>query len=434
MDDTIPLEDSPNSVPKTINFIFKHVHSSSNSIKSTQPVDNCEMNEELNFSYKQSYEAIDTDVDRRGISREGRIFIKKYSRKELVATIRPNLRSHYEDLFLNQKNSNRLINYYFTEKCALQHSDANEYDFSIKSVLLRLKSGYKVIKYNYSLNQTSLVFIKIEDSMLFMKGLSKCNTRLPFDCIYGVVIGCETMTFKLFKPKIDKIHKILTAIHKSYNCFSIITDMRSYDLATSSDLARQDICIGVSWLSFHYGQIHTCIPYSKSKFYVDTLTLMIVSLKLHEFAKERYMSIVELFLLAICKTLREMKKKYEKVLEILEKRYTNEGKISRFIMRSIVSSVREQHSKSTLKANVRVSLLANKPLAYNEKKLPDCSEIVRKKRTVQLYKQTYIPFFVPITMSAYEKPRLIKEAEKSVQFSRSGTLKLTSTIKHININ
>ena len=431
MDDTIPLEDSPNSVSKTINLIFKHRHGSSNSIKSTQPVDIAELKENLNSLNKQSDEAIDTAAYQRSIFRKERILPKHPPHKERVLTIKTNPRAKYEDLFLNQKNSNRLVDHYFTEKCVLQRSDAKKYDFSIKSVLLRLKSGYKLTKYSYSETQTSSIFLKIENSQLFMKSRSKCKTCLPFDCIYGVVTGCETMTFKLFKPKIDKI---TAAIHKSYDCFSIITDLKSYDLATLSDLARQDICIGVSWLSYNYGKIHACIPYSKSKYYAGTLTLTIASLKLHEFAKERYMSIVELFLLAICKTLKEMGKRYKKVLEVLEKRYSHEGKIYRFIMKSIVLPAREYNGKSVIKTNVRVSLLANKPLAYNEKKLPDCSEIAREKKIPQYYKQIYIPFFVPSTMSAYEKPQLVSDLEKSEQFSRGSTLKLTSTIQNININ
>lgn len=138
------------------------------------------------------------------------------------------------------------------------------------------------------------------------------------------------------------------------------------------------------------------------------------------------MSVVELFLLAICKTLKDMNKSYRKITKLLKKRFNAEGKISRFVVRSLISAIRQFQNKELLKNRVRVSLLINKPLTLNEKRLPDCSEIVRSKKVQNFLKQTYIPFFVPVNMEVFEKPVIPENYSRSKRFSRKSTLRVSS--------
>lgn len=245
MDDTIPLEDPPNAAPKTQKIKFHH--ESSVSIKSTQPI---EANESLE-SYKHS------DISHFAPEIENSGQENRYNTNEI------NTQLIYENLFLNCKKPKQLLKKFFSEKNFLQKSDSKGLDFSIKSVLFRLKAGYKIYKYNYSLGKRKVVMLTVENSSLILKSGSRCSTKLPFDCIYGVVLGCETMTFKIFKPKVDKLNSL---IHKENDCFSILTDLRSYDFACVSDIARQDICIGTSWLAFHYSHVQACVPYTKCKY------------------------------------------------------------------------------------------------------------------------------------------------------------------------
>ena len=122
---------------------------------------------------------------------------------------------------------------------------------------------------------------------------------------------------------------------------------------------------------------------------------------------------------------------YKSITRILEKRYNNEGKIYRFISRSIVSIIREQQSNQNLKHRVRISLLAHRPLNNNDKMLPDCSQIVKSKKKIAHIKQAYIPFFVPDFKSFYEKS---KHPEIGSRERRTSTLKLTSTLKNFQLN
>ena len=231
MDDSIPLEAIPKNAPSTMKFRYRKSQSFKNSLKSLKSTYKLNLTESFRLLYEESeFSQLSTESDK--ILEEKKII----HQSEII-------RKEYEDLFLIEKNSNKLLRNFFCERCELQYSDAKGFDFSIKSVLLRMKSGYQVYKYNYSLKHRKISMIIIDESMVKLKTASKCSKQISFDCIHGVVIGCETMTFKLHKSKINKAYG---QIHNDSNCFSIITSIRSYDFACVSDLARYDICIATS--------------------------------------------------------------------------------------------------------------------------------------------------------------------------------------------
>lgn len=149
-------------------------------------------------------------------------------------------------------------------------------------------------KYKRKVKQRRQAFIVVEDSVLKIKSNnSRFFKRIPFESVLGIIFGCETYSFKNNKEKIDKV---CGRIHNQHDCFSVVTDSGSYDFACGYDKALFDICIGVSWLAFHYNSSPCAIPYSKCEWYVDSLTVTVVCLKIKEMADAKYVSTVELFL------------------------------------------------------------------------------------------------------------------------------------------
>lgn len=197
----------------------------------------------------------------------------------------------YKRYFLAKKRGNKLLKHFSKENFRLIKSEIKHIDFSIKEVLLRLKSGYTVCKYGRRLRKY-LRFI-VDDSVVKIKTESRCYKVIPFNNIYGVVLGCETFGYKKNKDKIDKECGI---IHNEYNCFSIVTETSTINLASNSEKTVYDICLGLSWVSYLYCEVPTSIPYSKCNKYKDTLSISMIRYKLSEIARTRYMSIVELFI------------------------------------------------------------------------------------------------------------------------------------------
>lgn len=250
------------------------------SLKSTESVDNLEMN----FIY-DNIETLEQES-------EPCLTIKDL----ILNTDSDKTLKKYQKCLLSKPNSRKLFRSFLKEKFRLIKSETKTLDYSIKEILLRLKSGYFVYKYKRKVKQRRQAFIVVEDSMLKIKhNSSKFFNRIPFESVFGIILGCETQSFKNNKEKIDKV---CGKIHNQHDCFSIVTDIGSYDFATGYDKALYDICIGVSWLAFHYNSIPCSIPYSKCKRYSVSLTATIVCLKIKEMADAKYLSTVELFLVS----------------------------------------------------------------------------------------------------------------------------------------
>ena len=259
----------------------KRIHFQSElSAKSTESVDHCE--------FKFLYENIET-LEQEEVQNES--IQGSFYTPNPVGTL-----AKYKNYFLLKENPHSLLRHYIKEKSRLVRSARKNLDFSIKEVLLRLKSGYTVFKYKQKQKLRVPTKIVIEDSLIKIKSkASKCYKRIPFECIFGVILGCETNTFKKNKEKIDLI---CGEIHEKHECLSLITDKRSHDLAIYSDLALYDICIGISWISYHYCPLHSSIPYNKCNLHLVTLTISLITQKLEVLASARYMSVVELFMVS----------------------------------------------------------------------------------------------------------------------------------------
>ena len=344
----------------------------------------------------------------------------------LLEPINKQLLETYTKYFLVKRNSKKIIKLFSRENSRLIKSDLKGVSFSIKDILLRLKSGYKVYKYTHKEKLRKNIWVHVDQSMLKIKSRNKCPRLISFESIYGVILGCDSFYFKKIKPKIDLNCGI---IHNEYNCFSIITDSLTLDLASTSEQSLYDICLGVSWLSYHYCSLPTCVPYTKCNLYKDTLIISIIAIKLRVAAKARYMSVFELFLvfsnqLAICKTLMELGRSLKPVMKILNKRFDSEGKIFRFVVRSLINVVREQMNKAQLRTDVRVSLLANIPTVSKNRWVRRTSVFITRNKRRPPSPLTFIAFFVPFSTKIFEKQR------KNVD---TGRRRYTSILRHASM-
>ena len=110
------------------------------------------------------------------------------------------------------------------------------------------------------------------------------------------------------------------------------------------------------------------------------------------------------------------------------KRFDYESKIARFISRSIVNIIREQQGNENLKHSVRVSLLINQPIIEGERRFAKRRESIKScAENIRVKPMTYVAFFVPSSIKAFEKPK--KEKETVKRFSRNSTLRLTNMFK-----
>ena len=163
-------------------------------------------------------------------------------------------------------------------------SDASNKSFTLEECLRRLKVGHKLVYFDYVTGNMFQGHVAIVDnSIIFTYNMDV--HEIPIKKVCGVLVNGISSTFKSF------INGDFVALHlNSYDAFSVITPSRSYDMASASETAKYDICIGVSWLASEYS-MHRVVPITKAK-----LTFYTVKMKIQEMAKERSLFFKELFL------------------------------------------------------------------------------------------------------------------------------------------
>ena len=109
---------------------------------------------------------------------------------------------------------------------------------------------------------------------------------------------------------------------------------------------------------------------------------------------------------------------------ILNKRFDSDGKIFRFVVRSLINVVREQLTKDELRTNVRVSLLANIPTESKSQGFRRASVFITRKKRTPPIPLAFIAFFVPFSTKIFEKP--IKKAD-------TGRKRYTSILRHASM-
>lgn len=286
---------------------------------------------------------------------------------QIVPDSRPYNKDMYDSILLNARSSRALCLKFDSEICGLIKSDAQGQDFSLTAILGRMKAGHKVYKYNYNTPSRKIVTVKITQGIVEIYTSDTRKNRIGFADVYGITLGASSSTFKMYKGQIDYKYGYL---HSQEDCFSVINEFRSYDFGTTSFLARYDICLSLSWLCSLNNSLQSNVPFTKCKIYLDYLSFKNVSEKLKREASIRLISVHELLLvffkqLAIYKTQKQMENiaGMNKIIAILNKRFSFSGKLYRFVRFIIMPLISaDSYTRKELKDKIRVNLLVGNKL------------------------------------------------------------------------
>jgi len=124
--------------------------------------------------------------------------------------------------------------------------------------------------------------------------------------------------------------------------------------------------------------------------------------------------------------LKDLKRNYLPVLNLLNRRFNGEGKVYRLISRSILPILNEQKSKENLKNCLRATLLATSTV-NEEKNLDEITQALQMKNKKTLSPFNFVAFFVPSDSSIFEKKR--KNDGSRVFFSHPSTSVFSTTIR-----
>jgi hypothetical protein len=310
----------------------------------------------------------------------------------IVPDSRPYDKNSYSSILLNARSSRAICQRFETEPSGLVKSDAAEFDFSLHQILERMKEGHKVYKYNYNTPSRKIVTIRIREGIVEIFTSEAAKNRISFADVYGVTLGACSSTFRMYKGKIDE--KIGT-LHSSEDCFSIINELRSYDFATTSAVARYDICLSLSWLCTLNNSLQSNVPFTKCNPQSVVLGYKNIRDKLFREAAIRLISVHELFIvistqLAIYKTMKQKENNsgMNKIISILNKRFTFSGKLYRFIKFIVLPLIlSDGYTRKEFRDKIRVNLLISNKLKVLASVLNREEEVVDKleaktKRTV----------------------------------------------------
>jgi hypothetical protein len=347
---------------------------------------------------------------------------------QIIPDSRPYDKEQYDSILLNARSSRSLCEKFDSEPSGLLKSDAVDYNFSLDDILNRMVKGHKVYKYNYNTPTRKIVTIKVNSNIVEIYKNEHRKNRIGFSDVYGISLGPCSSTFKMFKSHVDHKHG---KIHEPEDCFSVISEFRSFDFGTTSSLAKYDICLSLSWLCSLNNRIQSNVPFTKCKNILDYLSYFNINQKLKKEAEARFLSVTELFLvlyiqLGIYKTLKQMENTagMNRIVLILNKRFSFDGKLYRFIKLVVMPLVQgDKYIKKEVKDKIRVNLLiGNKikklsqiigreeqkedKLIYKTKKtvldsmtIPSCSSLFKKKKY-------YDPFLAVLRKGKLENARL----------------------------
>jgi hypothetical protein len=286
---------------------------------------------------------------------------------QIVPDSRPYDKAKYDSILLNARSSRAVCQIFDSEPSGLCKSDAMESEFSLEDILGRMKEGHKVYKYNYNTPSRKIVTIKINNGIVEICTSETNKNRIGFADVYGITLGSCSSTFRMYKKQIDDK---IGMLHMPEDCFSIINELRSYDFGTTSALARYDICLALSWLCSLNNSLQSNVPFTKCKKKSDFLSFKNISDKLKAEAKIRLISVHELFLvrakqLAIYKTMKQKDsvKGQNKIVTILNKRFTFSGKLYRFIKFIVMPLIlSDGYTRKGIRDKIRVNLLISNKL------------------------------------------------------------------------
>ncbi|CAG9333210.1 unnamed protein product [Blepharisma stoltei] len=327
----------------------------------------------------------------------------------------PTKEDSYHDILLKSANENILIEKFQSEKRELKTSNAKDIEFALPNSMERLKIGTKVWKYHYNKPTKKEVQIRLRNE--YFEYLSRQTwVRISGKFIYGILIGNGGSTFKIYN-EFAKKNKL--EIDEPTNCFSVMTEIRTYDFSTPNDIVRYDLCITLSWLGSLQCKIPTSLPLTKK-----LITFKVIKIKIEISAKEKSLSIVELFLLAIYITIKEQNiisnknsclNEISVISKMLRRRFTNECKLFRFIFRS----TGRNFDRTASYEQIRVNYLKMNRFEKLKKNLPvsDARQELKRKKT------SLMSFLTPSIKSLFRKKKAneIDNGSKSTSPQQNST-------------
>lgn len=144
--------------------------------------------------------------------------------------------------------------------------------------------------------------------------------------IVGVLIGTESSTFRVYKHQGDELYG---KSHFPWECFSLVTKFRVFDLASKDFRVRVDLITAISFRIFMKSTMCSTIPITKK-----TYMMALFKMKIYYEAYKRNLTLVELFFviynqLAIHKTAVEMCD-FKAISEIKQRLYSRFTPYHRF--------------------------------------------------------------------------------------------------------
>ncbi|OMJ78330.1 hypothetical protein SteCoe_21885 [Stentor coeruleus] len=323
----------------------------------------------------------------------------------------------YRDVFWQEYNCDKLVAKFSLEHKELLKTNASHLSYSLENCRERTEKGFFLFKYNFNNPSRSVVKFRLLEGFIEYFLNNKKRKRIPICLLHGIIYGALSSTFKNFKRKVDRKEG---KIHKFCHCFSIVTEFRTYDFATVKDTDRMDICISLSYLITLNSQTPTSMPFDKRY-----LTLKTINYKIRSAARKKYMSSVELFMLAIILTFKEMgrQEEMEQVKGMLDLHFSGLSKFSRFIVRSVLPFIQYFDEEDDNKNYFRINILLGKRLNYIKNQIDkNTNNLV----LVPKYSKAYA-YLVPSSKSVFQSNR---HEDPAFELLRQRVSKNTHAVSH----
>lgn len=201
----------------------------------------------------------------------------------------------YKMILLKDVSADRMIQKFMQEPTKLRENRLEASDFSIQACFTRLAStGYRAMLINYMNFEVEEVTIKVNHLELEIYHGTR-GSSVSFDNLSGVIIGDLSSTFQEYKNLGGDLRKYSI---QPTDCLTILSEFRSFDIATIDDQAKYDIYLVCSWKISANADKGSVIPLTHGK-----MATAKIKMKLQALAKSKFLFLNELFLLSIYKSL-----------------------------------------------------------------------------------------------------------------------------------
>ena len=179
--------------------------------------------------------------------------------------------------------SQDLIAQFLLESAQARTSDAHGYDFSLESCLSRLATSQALTIWVACARTVSSANLEFTRSRLTLRWSGGKTKRIHWHEVLGVIVGPVSSQQLFFQQEVT-------------DSFSVVLAFERLTFSTSSALLRYDLLIALCWLSQVNRPVLTMLPLNKRKLYSGTLLVFTVRQKVRAEARERRVSVSELFL------------------------------------------------------------------------------------------------------------------------------------------